>query len=77
MSDIAKLLDTLIAKAPGLREAGVREVQFDGVSVKLAPHEPVVERGDDEEPETYSDPMEDPALYPGGKVPGWTLRTKQ
>ena len=75
-TDLAKLLDTLIAKAPGLREAGVLELAVDGVSAKLAPHEPVVETSDeDKTPDNYADAMLDPALY-GGSVPGYTLRTK-
>ncbi len=68
---IDELLDTLAAKAPALRKAGVREVTLEGISFKLG--EPEVEwpKEKDEDPVTYSNPLDDPRLYPGGKVPSF------
>lgn len=67
------LLDLVIGKAKGLRKAGVLELVFDGVTLKLAPHEeqddPVAltpEAGDE------IDPMNDPRTYGlRGRLPGF------
>jgi hypothetical protein len=76
MIDAKELLTLLTASAPGLRQAGVREVSFDGVSVKFAPWEPEPDERDDEDShDNFADPLEDPTLY-GGRVPGFTLRSK-
>lgn len=71
------LLQTIVEMAPSLREAGVLEVSFHGVCVKMAPHEPEVEQGEEPAgPDNYADPLEDPALY-GGKVPTFALRGRK
>ncbi len=74
--DPKDLLALLTATAPGLRQAGICELSFDGVHVKYTPWEPEPAQQDDEEPENYADPLEDPALY-GGQVPGFKLRGKK
>lgn len=75
MIDAKDLLALLTASAPGLRQAGVCEVSFDGVSVKFAPWEPEPSNEEPVEPDNYADPLEDPTLY-GGRVPTYTLRSK-
>jgi hypothetical protein len=75
MSEVAQLLDVVIAKARQLREAGVLRVQLDGLAFDLAPIAPAIEDSDDDllldvdEP----DPFNDPATY-GGHVPGFRRR---
>jgi len=79
-SDLSALLDTLIAKAPAMREAGLLKLGLPGgVTVELAPHEPKVSGDDNEEDDSleHPDALSDPRTFPGGVVPGFKLRTKQ
>lgn len=70
--DIAAILDTVTAKAPGLRSAGVLSVTIADVVMQLSPTDHHTGAGDDEpagsEP---ADPLNDPALYGRGFVPGY------
>lgn len=87
MTEFATTLDTIIEKAKALRSAGVTEVTAGGVRFVLAPFveeaaiTPQVLRklaADEVEiPEDNSDPFNDPALYPGGKVPGFRRRRRR
>lgn len=64
------LLDLIIAKAPGLRAAGVQGVQIDGCAFTLTPWEsPAGPVAAEPEPE-YLDPLYDPATYAAQAVPG-------
>lgn len=77
LSATAQLLDLLIDRAPKLREAGVLRVQLEGLlSFELAPVAPEIDDGEDRQPENYehSDPLQDPATFPGGHVPGFRRR---
>jgi len=56
--------------APRLREVGVLELSVDGASAKLAPRDPPAPAATEREEEPV-DPMLNPALYPGGIVPGY------
>jgi hypothetical protein len=76
-ADLGAVLDAIAGRATALRDAGVREVSVDGISVKLAAPEPKVSLVD-----TKSQPQpqntrpgvaEDPGTYglpPGSPVPG-------
>jgi hypothetical protein len=68
----SELLTLIAERADGLRRAGVLVVTVDGFSAQLAPWNPPTqpERPTAAEP-TYSDPLLDPATYPGGRVPGF------
>lgn len=64
-------INVVIAKAPDMRAAGLESFEFEGLSVKL--RAPDVQGGQDGAtmaPEP-SDPFEDAALYPSGRVPGF------
>lgn len=76
VTDMAQLLDMVIAKARQLREAGVLRVQLDGLSFELAPAgAPHMDDEELDEPEDTDDPdpFNDPATY-GGMVPGLPRR---
>lgn len=74
----AELLDLIADRAPALRRAGVTELELDGFSIKLAPHEP--EQIQHEATESEQSParpqslLDDPESYglpPGSQVPGF------
>lgn len=67
-----KLIDLLIEKGPRLRESGVLYVEVGNVKAQLAAIDPPSEALDNGKPEPeFSDPLEDPALYGNGVVPGF------
>lgn len=65
-------------RAPALRTAGVVSISFDGCAVTLAPAAPTMPVGDTNTSQTDNDnggdPLNNPALYPDGVVPGYVLR---
>lgn len=65
----------LIAQGPALREAGVTSLQFDGMGATLTPAAPKLDStvGDKGHmvDDANVDPLNNPALYPGGVVPGY------
>lgn len=70
----ADVLTLLEARAEGLRRVGVLVVAIDGFSAQLAPWSAPSQPERPAAPEpTYSDPLYDPATYPGGRVPGFDL----
>ena len=74
MTSAEQLLDLIEKHAPGLRKAGVLSVSIEGLSAQLAPAPIEVPAGNAEPAgEPGADPLQDPALYPGGIVPGYTL----
>jgi hypothetical protein len=78
--DPATLLALIAREAPALRRAGVTELVFDGVSVKLAPHvDESVVNAEPPPPEPVG--WDDPSLYglpKGAQVPGFkALREKR
>lgn len=70
---LALMLDLLIAKAPAMRRAGILNLSIDGLSVVLAEDvpDPVKPDKHDATPPEPLDPMNDPATYGGGPVPGF------
>lgn len=61
-------------RAPGLRLAGIESVEIAGCVVRLLPWVPLPDGSKRvAEPEPSSDPLFDPASYPGGIVPGFDL----
>jgi hypothetical protein len=63
---------TLIAdRAEALRKAGVLVVQVGEFSAQLAPWNDPGQPDRSPAEQTYSDPLLDPATYPGGRVPGF------
>lgn len=70
-------IDLVIARALDLRKAGITGIGFGGCSAQLLPYmEPL---GDDkttgEAVEEYQgDALNDPASWPGGVVPGFTIQ---
>lgn len=72
--NLAELLTLIEKHAPGLRAAGVLSFPLPtGGVVTLAPADAVQSTGGADEPAEPSDPMKNPALYPGGVVPGYHL----
>lgn len=68
----ADVLTLIAERAETLRKAGVLVVQVDGFSAQFAPwHDPGVPERERTTAEQYSDPLLDPATYPGGRVPGF------
>lgn len=69
-------IDTVIAKAPKLRELGVESLECEGCRVTLLPLDPprmFVTDGPEPPalPDQDPDPLSSPATYPDGKVPGF------
>lgn len=74
--DPATLLALIAREAPALRKAGVTELVFDGVSVKLAPHVDEAPAADAAASGARADlnPLDDPETYglpQGATVPGF------
>lgn len=70
---LAESLATLIAKAPALRAAGVLQVSTPELSAVLAPADPAPSsppKASKAIP-NYPNALDDPAAYPGGRVPGY------
>ena len=69
----AELLDLAIRRAPAARAAGLLsiEVVADGATVRaaLAPADPTPPDDSDAADDVISDPLNDPATYPGGRIP--------
>lgn len=74
--DPADWLTLIEERAPGLRAAGVQSLSLEGVSIQLAPRDTPIERdlpvGETSEPDE-SDPLNNPMLYPGGRIPGYQI----
>lgn len=71
---LAEKLRTIAAHAPALIDAGVTSFTFEGMSVTLARTTPTHDAPPaDPTPPAPTDPLRDPATYPGGRVPGFTL----
>lgn len=73
------MLTLLEARAPGLRKVGVVSFAIEGLSVNLLPAPPEIPPVDpkDVPGPPPVDPLQDPALYPGGVVPGYTLEDER
>jgi len=67
----AETLTLIAERAESLRKAGVLVVQVDGFSAQLAPWVDPVIPGRAQVVEQYADPLNDPATYPSGRVPGF------
>ena len=68
----AEWLELLIERAPALREAGVHQFEIGDVKVALHPHYVAQEEALDEDDvptREQKDPLDDPDLYPGGRLP--------
>ena len=76
-SDIDVWIDTVIARSGELRKAGVLSIGANGFSAQLSAYvEPIaVDRSSpaDDEPDFTGDPLNDPASYLGGNVPGFQI----
>ena len=70
-------IDLVIARALDLRKAGITAIGFGGCSAQLLPYmEPLVDEkatGDKPAEEYQGDPLNDPASWPGGVVPGYQI----
>lgn len=69
------LIDLLIRRAPALYAAGVTSLSIDGLSATIGAA--VAQPTESDEtvtppPKQHIDPMQDPASYPSGRVPGFT-----
>lgn len=76
-SDWDLLVDSILARAPELRGAGVLSVALGAVAVTFAPLEMKVQVGEVDAPEKdlgNVDPLHDPASYPDGVVPGFDIQ---
>lgn len=69
-------IDLVIQRSADLREAGILAIGADGCSATLSPLVENVTPADRTEPEhDYAgDPLNDPASYPGGVVPGFDIK---
>lgn len=66
----------IIARAAELRRAGVQSMTLDGASVQLAPWIEPSDKRDDKPAHVATEPtsvFDDPASYPTGVVPGFTI----
>lgn len=70
MTDPRELLDLLIEKAPALRAAGVIVFEAGTLKANLMPADPPEVKQEPAKPSGTGD-LNDPALYPGGIVPGY------
>jgi hypothetical protein len=69
----AEILTLITERAEALRKAGVLVVQVDNFSVQLVPwSEPPPPATAAVEEGPFIDPLEDPATYQNGRVPGFT-----
>lgn len=68
-------IDLVIKRAAELRAAGITSIGCDGMTAEIATAAPSTDDKPlpktDEEPEC--DPLDDPASYRGGVVPGFTI----
>ena len=65
-------MDTVIRRAAELRKAGVTTVAIDGCSVTLAPEAAPIDITEHEVvAEADADPLNSPATYADGRVPGF------
>lgn len=71
-SSPAALIDLIIARAPALLAAGVTSLSVDGFTVTLSLPPPAAADVPAPAPPTqHIDPMQDPATFQGGKLPGF------
>lgn len=77
-STVTRWIDLLISRSGELRNAGVLSIEIDGCAATFAPLPAlVVPVGDIDPPDesaSGSDPLHDPASYPGGVVPGFAIQ---
>jgi hypothetical protein len=70
-------IELVIERAADLRNAGVTAIAVDGCSVQLLPKEPTTPKFDDIKNDGEQlgglPPLLDPASYPDGIVPGFTI----
>jgi hypothetical protein len=71
---LSGLIDLLVKRAPELVAAGINQLDFAGLSVHIAARPPqALETAPAPLPSTqHSDPLSDPATFPGGRIPGFT-----
>jgi hypothetical protein len=62
----------LLRHAKELREVGVLSIRIDGAAATFAPPLPAPSEATAAAPDD-PDPLNNPALYPDGRVPGYTL----
>lgn len=72
--DPDKLIALLIKRAPELIAVGVTSLSIEGMSATLSKPAPAPGPVPDKRPvaRQHVNPMQDPATYPGGVVPGFT-----
>lgn len=66
-----QVLGLIADRAETLRRAGVTKVAVEGFSFELAPFEPDVPAAKAEPEVHYANPLDDPATFPNGRVPGF------
>lgn len=81
-TEIDNMIALLVRCAPELREAGITSLTIGDVSLTLADAPPLDLRGvevasADAPPPPPTDPMADPASYPGGRIPGFVRPPKR
>lgn len=71
------LLELLIQRAPDLRRAGVFIVELGDLKFQLTPFDPADTRAGHQQTlaPPPADPLDDPAAYPNGIVPGFGAPT--
>lgn len=77
--DASAWIDLLLKRAPELRKAGILALSAEGYSAELAPAPPETPPppkggGLPAEPDYLGRPLEDPASYPDGRVPGFVIK---
>ncbi len=73
--DPAAWLTLIAERAPTLREAGVRSLSIDGVTIELAPYDPPApteRRSQNDEPRDLLDDRETYGIPEGAAMPGFT-----
>ena len=77
MADPSTWIDLVLLRAQELRAAGVLSIGFDNQTATFLEmpivHGGAIDRPDDDI-DTPNDPLNDPATYVGGVVPGYQIR---
>ena len=70
-------IDLLVGRASDLRKAGILSIGVDGCSATISATliDEVTDHRGSPEPDYAGDPLNDPASYPGGLVPGFEITT--
>lgn len=69
-------IDTIVANAPALRDAGINTIRVGDYAASLLAKPAELPKFDDIQNEELPDglhPLEDPRSYPGGIVPGFQI----